>query len=68
MHFNQLKKHIQTDIKKIQRAADNVLQLHNAEKEIRLGRRQAEISYQNTVRQIRSKVKKESKELKELMK
>ncbi len=65
--LKELKDQVHTEAQEIRRAAEDALQLHSAEKEIRQERRQAEVAYEDAVRQIRSNVEEETKELKEMI-
>ncbi|MBQ3372342.1 MAG: hypothetical protein IJG40_04310 [Oscillospiraceae bacterium] len=56
-----------TDVQEVKQAADDTLEMHNMEKEIRQSRLQAEAEHQDAVRQMKIDVEAEAKELKELM-
>ena len=59
---------VHAEAQEVMQAADDALQLHSVEKEIRESRRQAEADHQDAVRQLKTDVAAEAKELKELMK
>ena len=61
---------VQSDLREACHAAEEALELREAEREIRQSRRQAEAEaeHQDAVRQLKSDVAAETKELKELMK
>lgn len=64
----KVKEKVCTGANEARQAADDALELHNVEKELRQERRQAEEAYQDAIRQMESDVEEETKELKALLK
>ena len=63
-----LRHQVHSDLREACHAAEEALELREAEREIRQSRRQAEAEHQDAVRQLKSDVAAETKELKELLK
>lgn len=66
--IKELRLQVHADAQEVKQAADDALQIHSVEKEIRESRRQAEAQHQNAVRQLKTDVEAEAKELKDMMK
>lgn len=66
--LKELRLQVHADAQEVKQAADDALQIHSMEKEIRQSRRQAEAEHQDAVRQLKTDVEAEAKELKQLMK
>ena len=66
--IKELRLQVHADAQEVKQAADDSLQIHSVEKEIRESRRQAEAQHQNAVRQLKTDVEAEAKELKDMMK
>ena len=65
--LSELKKQVRAEAESVKHAADEALDLHDVEKEIRRGRRRAEAAHDDVVRQMKKDVEAETKELKKLM-
>jgi hypothetical protein len=66
--LKELRLQVHADAQEVKQAAGDALQIHSMEKEIRQSRRQAEAEHQDAVRQLKTDVEAEAKELKQLMK
>ena len=58
---------VRTEVQEVKQTADDTLEMHNMEREIRQSRLQAEAEHQDAVRHMKIDVEAEAKELKELM-
>lgn len=66
--LDELKKQVHAETREVKKAADEKLELHDVEREIRRGRIHAEAEHQDAVRQMKKDVESEAKELKQLLK
>ena len=65
--LDELKKQVKAEAKEIKKAADEKLELHDVERELRHDRIRAEVEHPDAVRQMKKDVEAEAKELKKLM-
>lgn len=65
--LDDLKQQVRAEAKELKKSADEALELHDVEKEIRRGRARAEAEHNDVVKQMKKDVEAEAKELKKLM-
>ena len=65
--LDALKKQVRAEAKEVKKAADEKLELHDVEREMRHDRIRAEVEHHDAVRQMKKDVEAEAKELKKLM-
>ena len=65
--LDELKKQVKAEAKEVKKAADEKLELHDVEREMRHDRIRAEVEQRDAVRQMKKDVEAEAKELKKLM-
>ena len=64
--LDELKKQVRAEAKEVKKAADEKLELHDVERELRKDRIRAEIEYHDSVKQLKKEVEAEAKELRKL--
>ena len=65
--LDELKKQVRAEAKEIKKAADEQLELHDVEREMRHDRIRAEAEHHDTVRQMKKDVEAEARDLKKLL-
>ena len=65
-NLDELKKQVKAEAKEIKKAADEKLELHDVERELRHDRIRAEVEHHDAVRQMKKDVEAETRELKKL--
>ena len=65
--LGELKKQVRAEAKEVKKAADEKLELHDVEREMRKDRIRAEVEHHDAVRQMRKDVEAEARELKKMM-
>ena len=65
--LDELKKQVKAEAKEVKKAADEKLELHDVEREMRRDRIRAEAEHHDAVRQMKKDVEAEARELKKLM-
>ena len=65
--LDELKKQVRAEVKEVKKTADEKIELHDVEREMRHDRIRAEVEHSETVKQMKKDVQAEARELKKLM-